>query len=303
MSDLGALLRKAREQRKMTLDDIQDLTKIQKRYLEAIEEGNYNVLPGTFYVRAFVKNYSEAVGLDAEEVLRLYNNEVPAPVAEQVAEPMQRPRRARTQSSDRWSRWGFRTLMWSFLLLIVVVVYVFAINKPGDENTDSADQSKITDETKQPEPNKNNTDNKSNTDKTNNTGGNNTAKEPDVVTPEPDPVTPPVAAATVTLKRSSGRTDYYEISTSGTHKLELKVSGGACWIGVKKTNSKGESLLSESLQDGDTKSFEVDGPVFVNVGRADLVEVSIDGVVIDDGNKSGPRKLQVDVAADAVPST
>lgn len=293
MSDLGALLRKAREQRGMTLDDIQDLTKIQKRYLEAIEEGNYRVLPGTFYVRAFVKNYSEAVGLDAEEVLRLYNNEVPAPVTEQVVEPMQRPRRARTQSSDRWSKWGFKALMWSFMLLIVVVVYVFAINKPDDEKKDTVDQSKITDETNQPDSNKNDPDKPAD---------GNAVKEPDVVQPDTDPVTPPPATTALTLNRSSGRTDYYEMSTSGTHKLELKVSGGACWIGVKKTNSKGESLLSESLQDGDTRTFEVDGPIYVNVGRADLVEVSIDGVVVDDGNKSGPRKLQFDPSADAVPS-
>lgn len=295
MSDLGALLRKAREQRGMTLDDIQESTKIQKRYLEAIEEGNYKVLPGTFYVRAFVKNYSETVGLDAEEVLRLYNNEVPAPVVEQVVEPMQRPRRARTQSSDRWSKWGFKALMWSFLLLIVVVVYVFAINKPDDGTINTTDPSKITEDTTPPE---------TNNSKPNNAAGNNeVTPPPDTI--EPDPVVPetPPVTTTLTLNRTSGRTDYYEMSTSGTHKLELKVTGGACWIGVKKTNSKGESLLSESLQDGDTRTFEIDGPIYVNVGRADLVEVSIDGVVVDDGNKSGPRKMQFDPLADTVPST
>ncbi|MDG0793610.1 helix-turn-helix domain-containing protein [Cohnella ginsengisoli] len=59
-----------------TLDDIQEITKIRKRYLEAIESGDYKVLPGSFYVRAFVKTYAETVGLDAEEVLRLYQKRI-----------------------------------------------------------------------------------------------------------------------------------------------------------------------------------------------------------------------------------
>lgn len=63
MSDLGYILRKTRLERKISLDDLQEVTKIRKRYLEAIEEGNYKVLPGSFYVRAFIKSYAEAVGL------------------------------------------------------------------------------------------------------------------------------------------------------------------------------------------------------------------------------------------------
>lgn len=182
MSDLGALLKKAREQRDLSLDDIQDLTKIRKRYLEAIEEGNYSVLPGSFYVRAFVKNYAEAVGLDAEEVLRLYNKEIPSSVPEQqVIEPVQRPRRAtQSQTSDRISRWGFRALMWSFLLLIIVLVYIFAIKQPTKDKVDSADQTKMTDETKPPEtsPDKDTVKNGDQGQNTSTTGGTTGAERP-----------------------------------------------------------------------------------------------------------------------------
>ncbi|MFC5648955.1 helix-turn-helix domain-containing protein [Paenibacillus solisilvae] len=294
MSDLGALLRKAREQRGYSLDDIQELTKIRKRYLEAIEEGNYKVLPGSFYVRAFVKNYSETVGLDAEEVLHLYQKEIPSAVPEQVVEPIQRPRRAQRQSSDRLSRWGFRMLMWSFLLLIAILVYVYAIAKPGGDNVDSADQTKMTDQTKAPEGTDNSpaqTDNNTNKPVE---GSKDTNTVP--VTPDPDPV-PTVPQTTLTLEKTTGRTDYYQVSPGGTHKIEFKVTGGDCWVGINQTSSKGKILLSKTLKDTETASLDVEGPVYLNMAHANKAEVTIDGVLIEDGNKTGSHKMQLTPAA------
>jgi cytoskeletal protein RodZ len=56
LTELGKLLKEKREEKGMSLEELQTATKIQKRYLAAIEEGNYDVLPGTFYARAFIKN-------------------------------------------------------------------------------------------------------------------------------------------------------------------------------------------------------------------------------------------------------
>lgn len=70
-------LKEARIAKGYSLDDLQEKTKIQKRYLSAIEEGNYGVMPGTFYVRAFIKQYAEAVDLDPTELLETYKTELP----------------------------------------------------------------------------------------------------------------------------------------------------------------------------------------------------------------------------------
>src|SRR4051812_28918752 len=146
MSDLGALLRKAREQRGYTLDDVQDATKIRKRYLEAIETGDYSVLPGSFYVRAFVKTYAETVGLDAEEVLRLYQKELP--VASNAEAPPVEPmlkssRRSSGQHSDRWGKVSVTLLMWLFPILIIAVLYVYWTNN-GNKGAKELDPNKIT---------------------------------------------------------------------------------------------------------------------------------------------------------------
>jgi cytoskeletal protein RodZ len=70
MKEIGEKLRAAREARKISLQEIQDTTKIRRRYLEAIESGAMEVIPGEVYRRGFIINYANAVGLDGEELLR-----------------------------------------------------------------------------------------------------------------------------------------------------------------------------------------------------------------------------------------
>ncbi len=72
MTELAIRLKEAREEKGMSLDELQAATKIQKRYLTALEEGNYDVIPGNFYVRAFIKQYAEAVGLDSDQLFEEY---------------------------------------------------------------------------------------------------------------------------------------------------------------------------------------------------------------------------------------
>lgn len=68
-NQIGEQLKAARLEKQLSLDDIQEITKIQRRYLSAIEENNLSVLPGDFYVRAFIRQYALAVGLHPDELL------------------------------------------------------------------------------------------------------------------------------------------------------------------------------------------------------------------------------------------
>lgn len=67
---IGQELQEARLEKGLSLDDIQQVTKIQKRYLQAIENGQFDQLPGPFYERAFVRQYANAVGLDADSFIK-----------------------------------------------------------------------------------------------------------------------------------------------------------------------------------------------------------------------------------------
>lgn len=77
MSELGLRLKHARESKGITLEELQEITKIQKRYLFAIEEGRLETLPGQFYARAFIKSYAEAVGINPEMLFEEHANEFP----------------------------------------------------------------------------------------------------------------------------------------------------------------------------------------------------------------------------------
>jgi cytoskeletal protein RodZ len=70
--ELGTLLKKAREEKGLSLDDIQEETKIRKKYLEAIEENNFDILPGKVYLKVFVKGYAREVDLNYQALLDNY---------------------------------------------------------------------------------------------------------------------------------------------------------------------------------------------------------------------------------------
>ncbi|MBX6360675.1 MAG: helix-turn-helix domain-containing protein [Acidobacterium ailaaui] len=64
MGQFGEDLRKERESRGITLESITDATKISSRHLLALEEGQFDLLPGGVFNKGIVRNYARAVGLD-----------------------------------------------------------------------------------------------------------------------------------------------------------------------------------------------------------------------------------------------
>ncbi|MGB3684058.1 MAG: RodZ domain-containing protein [Rubrobacteraceae bacterium] len=66
--EIGATLRKARQDLGVTLDDVEYETKIRKRYLAALESEDYAALPSAVYARGFLKTYANYLGLDGEDL-------------------------------------------------------------------------------------------------------------------------------------------------------------------------------------------------------------------------------------------
>jgi transcriptional regulator with XRE-family HTH domain len=72
---LGEKLQKLRGERRMSLSEVSRLTKIQVKYLEYLESGAYENLPVDVYVKGFLKNYAEVLGVDENILIRLYDKE------------------------------------------------------------------------------------------------------------------------------------------------------------------------------------------------------------------------------------
>ena len=73
---LGIWLRRSRETRKVDLEDAVRALRIRRRYLQALEVGDYEALPGPIQVRGFLRNYARYLGLPVEEALARYDAEI-----------------------------------------------------------------------------------------------------------------------------------------------------------------------------------------------------------------------------------
>ena len=75
MSQLGDQLRTARESQGISLSQAAIETRILQRYLVALEDGDYQHLPGDVYARGFIRNYADYLGMPSEELIELYRHE------------------------------------------------------------------------------------------------------------------------------------------------------------------------------------------------------------------------------------
>lgn len=85
VSDIGDILRSARLNKNLNVLDVSKATRIKPSYLEALEQGEYGLLPGPAYVTGFLKNYASFLGLHPDDVVQEYHTLRPA------AQPAVRP--------------------------------------------------------------------------------------------------------------------------------------------------------------------------------------------------------------------
>lgn len=127
MESIGHILREAREQLGLTLDEVERGTRIRTHHLEAMEQGEFDTLPSPVQARGFLHNYSEFLGLDSDEILLQFAEMLQSRRKRQNAkviygEPATRPsvevrsRRSRWLSSDLFVAAGI-----TIIILIMLV--------------------------------------------------------------------------------------------------------------------------------------------------------------------------------------
>ena len=75
MSGLGEFLKKERETQGYSIADVEDKTKIQARYLRAIEEENYTFIPAEVYLRGFVRSYARFLHVEKSDFVTDFLNQ------------------------------------------------------------------------------------------------------------------------------------------------------------------------------------------------------------------------------------
>jgi len=125
MAGEGKILREAREKMGWTYHDIEEITKIRVRYLEALENEQYDVLPGIAYTKGFLRTYSKHVGLDPDQIIQSYDSSI-------KVEPIVETSRTLTpiQSTPVWFKPMVLLVMAVFAAGIVFgIIYFSKINE------------------------------------------------------------------------------------------------------------------------------------------------------------------------------
>lgn len=259
MSSVGQVLKEAREARGLTLYDLQEATKIQPRYLKAIEEDRLDVLPGHFYTRAFIRTYAEHVGVDPQPLLSRIEDPEDDQL-ESVQEFQKIGRRADREREPSFSlaNWLNRGLLILFIALVVFVIYTAfqganlgsdLFSGKNQDNTVGIDsEDKETDEEK-PQEQKVEKENKENKEN---------------------------IAPVVTVKKTDeeGQTIRYEVS--GVEEISMKVKADArVWFEAREGDSNGEVLASKVIEEGDTEQFTSHSGLYIRIGNTRGVDLTV----------------------------
>ncbi|EEL33252.1 DUF4115 domain-containing protein [Bacillus toyonensis] len=273
MTELGQKLKEAREAKGLSIDQLHEITKIQKRHLVAIEEGNYDVLPGAFYARAFIKQYADAAGLNGEELLVEYQSTIPQSENRDV--PQVSTGQKTQETMQKSSSLPMADHMPKILIALLVIAFgvvvwfvIQALTGKDDGRVPATQSEKIEvkkaenspldtkkDEAKAEEPKK---------------------EEPKKEEPKKEE---PTGQQEVKVVGTSGKVSTLEIHNNKTLELEISAKGTS-YVDVK--DDAGNEILNTTVQSGQTEKRDLSTAkeVRLNIGNATNVEVKLNGQVV-----------------------
>jgi len=127
MESLFDELKHAREERGIPLAQISDITRIAEDHLQAIESGNIKILPQA-YVRAFLREYADVVGLSPDDIMRKYDAWMAGSTGRPAAPSSPAPAAAPSSPAEMPSRTGTRASFWNASTArIALTVAAFAV--------------------------------------------------------------------------------------------------------------------------------------------------------------------------------
>ncbi|MEH7356666.1 RodZ domain-containing protein [Neobacillus drentensis] len=278
LTELGNRLKEARLAQGLSLDDLQTMTKIQKRYLVGIEEGNYSSMPGNFYVRAFIKQYAEALNLNPDEIFETYKTEIPASYNDELPQQLSRVKTHKPITGENSKIFNVlpKIIIAVFVIGIASLIYYFVSTYAGSDTNESVskgneqvkiEKSKSLEKVKADEIEKKKDSN----------------KEKEAAKPEEEKT--PVEETPkqeLTVVQSSGTNSTYDLKNADKFVVKL-VSKGQTWVSIK--NGNGKTFYQGTLKTGDTESQIVDlsaeSTAVIRVGNAADTEIYVNDQMLE----------------------
>lgn len=303
MTELSNKLREARLSLGLSLDDLQTTTKIQKRYLQALEEGNYSIIPGPFYVRAFIKQYAEAVQLDPEEIFAEYKSDIPSTHGEDFPEKLSRVQTRKDVAPGNSKIFAVlpRLLIGVFVIGAVALAYFLVVNiKENGESaeepaTTDSEQIQYEDNLSEKEAEEENESEASENDE-NQTSGANGVTEEETMEEETSPT------QEVTVTESKGKETVYELKNAEKFEVKL-VSTGETWVNM--LNGKGHSfwqgILKTGAEDNKVVDYSKEQEAVLVIGNSTATEIYVNDQKLEYATSPGDQVRQ-DITIRYVPT-
>ncbi|AIE59723.1 helix-turn-helix domain-containing protein [Bacillus methanolicus] len=250
MTELGNRLKEAREAKGLSLDQLQDLTKIQKRYLKGIEEGNYSMMPGKFYVRAFIKQYAEAVGIEPEELFEEYKNEIPATYDDELPEQLSRVQSRKRLAENTSKIFDIlpKILIGVFVIGAITLIWYLLQSNARNETKEPVKEENVPARFEQSAKLEKNAEESKKTEKQ--------KKEKTSSDESKTEVKEKTQDQQVSVVQANGRNTVYELKNADKFLLKVASTGGDTWVNI--LNGKGYSFFQGILSKGGTESQTVD---------------------------------------------
>lgn len=144
MDSFGDYLKRERELREISLEEIRDSTKINIRFLKALEANKFDLLPGKFFTRGIIRSYAGYIGLDVRDVLDKYDEIILTKSPSEEKRDEEEDRSDKRKPSSK-----IKILLWTFVILVLIAISVIFYFKYGKKQT-QVSQIAILEETEVP---------------------------------------------------------------------------------------------------------------------------------------------------------
>ena len=274
---IGRILEQKRKEQGLSLEEVEQATKIRKRYLDGLEREDYAVLPDGVYAQGFLKTYANFLGLDGEALSRQlksrrkqrrerginYNSEP----ERGFEEPLISPTGLQGTEKRRFPTSAVVTLLVAVLVLAVVIGALYFVgrgveaSRSGEDNPSPA----------QPVENKPQKDQEKVASK-------------ERANEEPD--TPQDPASSQDDSGDRGAAGAQQSAPPDTLQVRISVKDRPSWLLIR---ADGTPVYEQIAQPGFSETFEADRRLYIKGGDAGAVTVRINGQ--DAGNLGAPYTI------------
>ena len=250
---IGEVLRLARINQGLSLEELQEKTEIQLHFLEAMEADDFDQLPSTFYARSFLRKYAWAVELDERIVLDAYDSGsmITYEEVDVDEEDLSGRRRSNKKKTSYLPLFYFVLFALSILIFVTYYVWNYIQTQPSPSSANYSVVSSTSSTTSSSSSSSSQTSSSSST-----------------------------TESTITVSGEGNRIEARYKTSKETATVQLVVSDATSWVSVSGSELEGGVTLSADNKNAKT-TVSTKNPVTITLGVVKGVTVTVDNQTID----------------------